>query len=200
MMILLLPVSLICVQCFHPRGLPSSSTTRWFCCLIARFVHSVFIHEDSPHWAQHDDSVVAYQLDLCAVFSSTRTPFIQNNTMILLPNHPHVLPQEECHELSGRQWTDGETGGSPLGPGRIGPEGYAPWHKKVVGEIPVLVQSLEEGALEGVSPRVFPNLRGTHGTSPYVSNSLFILLPLLLSYSVEKKYFHGNVGTHNNRD
>jgi hypothetical protein len=99
MMILLLPISLVCVQCFHPRGLPSSSTTWWFCCLSAWFVHSFFIHEVSPHPAQHDDSV-AYQLDRCAVFSSTITPLIQHNMMIMLPIslncvhffHPQGLP------------------------------------------------------------------------------------------------------------
>jgi len=36
------------------------------------------------------------------------------------------------------------------------------------------MHSPEGGALEGVSLRVFPNLRRTHGTSPYVNNSLFI--------------------------
>jgi hypothetical protein len=31
------------------------------------------------------------------------------------------------------------------------------------------------------------------GTSPYVNNSLFI--SSLLSHFIEKKYFHGNMGT-----
>jgi hypothetical protein len=231
MMILLLPISLICVQCFHPRGLPSSSTTRWFCCLSARFVHTCFIHEDSPHWAQHDDSVVAYQLDmcavfsstitpliqhnmmilclsawivcivfiqkdsphpashdnsvayqldLCAVFSSTRTPLIQHNMMILLPITPTSSPKKNVTNNPGRNGrmvrpvAPSPKLGSRLGPGINGHQGYAPWHKNVVGEIPVLVHSPEGGALEGVSPRVFPNLRRTHGASPYVSNSLSI--------------------------
>jgi hypothetical protein len=60
------------------------------------------------------------------------------------------------------------------------------------------MHSPERGALMGVNPRVFPNLRRTHGTSLYVINSLFIAF--LLPHLVEKKYFHGNVGTHNNRD
>jgi hypothetical protein len=43
---------------------------------------------------------------------------------------------------------------------------------------------------------VFPNLRRMHkyGTSLYVNNSLFI--SSLPSPFVEKKYFHGNVGTY----
>jgi hypothetical protein len=32
------------------------------------------------------------------------------------------------------------------------------------------------------------------GTSPYVNNSIFI--SSLLSHFLEKKYFHGNVGTY----
>jgi hypothetical protein len=51
-----------------------------------------FIHKDSPHPASHDNSV-AYQLDLCAVFSSTRTPLIQHNMMILLPITPMHSPE-----------------------------------------------------------------------------------------------------------
>ncbi len=80
-----LPWMIIWVRFFHLRGRPSSSTTWWFCCcLSAWFVCSVFSHEDSPRPTQDDDSV-AYQLDLCTVFSSTRTPLMQHNTMILLP-------------------------------------------------------------------------------------------------------------------
>jgi hypothetical protein len=32
------------------------------------------------------------------------------------------------------------------------------------------------------------------GTSPYVNNSVFISLPF--SHFIEKKYFHGNMGTY----
>jgi hypothetical protein len=56
---------------------------------------------------------------------------------------------------------------------------------QVVGEVPIRVCSLEGGALEGVSPRVFPNLRRMHEywNLPLMgSNSLFI--SLLLSHFV----------------
>jgi hypothetical protein len=58
------------------------------------------------------------------------------------------------------------------------------------------VGSPEGGALEGMSPRVFPNLRRTHkyrNTSRSLNNSLFI--SSFLSHFIEKRYFHGNVGT-----
>jgi hypothetical protein len=59
------------------------------------------------------------------------------------------------------------------------------------------VHSLPEGgALEGMSLRVFPNLRRSHkyenlSTFPFANNSL--LISSLLSCFVEKKYFHGNI-------
>jgi hypothetical protein len=55
------------------------------------------------------------------------------------------------------------------------------------------VGSPERGALKGMSPRVFPNLK-YRNTSPSVSNSLFI--SSFLSHFIEKSYFHGNVGTY----
>jgi hypothetical protein len=36
--------------------------------------------------------------------------------------------------------------------------------------------------------------RMSMGTSPYVNNSVFISLPF--SHFIEKKYFHGNMGTY----
>jgi hypothetical protein len=62
------------------------------------------------------------------------------------------------------------------------------------------VHSLPEGgALEGSSLRVFPNLRRTHKyenlSLPYLNNSLLIS-SLLLSWLVEKEYFHGNMKTY----
>jgi hypothetical protein len=50
------------------------------------------------------------------------------------------------------------------------------------------VGSLEGGALEGMSPRVFPNLRRTYkyrNTSPYISNSLCI--DFLISFLFHRK-------------
>jgi len=59
----------------------------------------------------------------------------------------------------------------------------------------VQVHSPEGRALQGVSPREFPNLRRMHEySSLYVNNFLFIFG--LLSHFVEKKYFHGNMGTY----
>jgi len=57
------------------------------------------------------------------------------------------------------------------------------------------VCSLEGGAPMGVSLGMFPNLRRMHeyGT-PCVNNSLFV--SSLLSYFIEKKYFHGIMGTY----
>jgi hypothetical protein len=64
-------------------------------------------------------------------------------------------------------------------------------------EVPIQVCSLEGGALEGVSPRVFPNLRRIHEYWNHLplngNNSLFI--SLLLSHFVQKKCLHGNMGT-----
>jgi hypothetical protein len=57
------------------------------------------------------------------------------------------------------------------------------------------VHSAEVGAPEGMSLRVFANLRRimSTGTSPYVNNSLFISSPFRF---IKRKYFHGNMGTY----
>jgi len=58
------------------------------------------------------------------------------------------------------------------------------------------VCSLEGGAPMGVSLRMFPNVRRECMSTwtPYVNNSSFV--SSLLSYFIEKKYFHGIMGTY----
>jgi hypothetical protein len=57
------------------------------------------------------------------------------------------------------------------------------------------VCSPEGGSLKDVSMRVFPNLRRTEEYRNLPSwNSVFIFS--VLSHFIEKKYFHGNVGTY----
>jgi hypothetical protein len=66
------------------------------------------------------------------------------------------------------------------------------------------VSLLREGHFKAVSMRAFPNLRRTHEYTnvpsfPLTETTLSLLslfISLLLSHLVEKKYFHGNVGTY----
>jgi hypothetical protein len=64
------------------------------------------------------------------------------------------------------------------------------------------VHSPEGGAPKGVSTRVFSNLRrrmNEYGNRPLhkqLSFYLFLFISSLLSHFVEKKYFHGNMGTY----
>jgi len=57
------------------------------------------------------------------------------------------------------------------------------------------VCSLEGGAPVGMSLRMFPNLRRMpEYRTPCINNSIFV--SSLLSYFIEKKYFHGIMGTY----
>jgi hypothetical protein len=58
------------------------------------------------------------------------------------------------------------------------------------------VCSLEGEALDGVSPRVFPNLKRMHKYKNLPLRKGLSFDSLLLSHFVEDKYFHGNVGTY----
>jgi hypothetical protein len=52
---------------------------------------------------------------------------------------------------------------------------------------------LREGHSKGMSLRVFPNLCRTH---EYENLPLFKQLSFIFPHFVEKKYFHGNMGTY----
>jgi hypothetical protein len=95
---------------------------------------------------------------------------------ILFPSPPpHPAPQIGKQEESKREKRD----------------------TKVVGEVQLRVCSPEGRAPEGVSLRVFPNLKENAQVwepSPSVNNSLFV--SSLFPHFAKKKYFHENVGTY----
>jgi hypothetical protein len=62
----------------------------------------------------------------------------------------------------------------------------------VVGEVPIRACSPEGGALDNVSLRLFPNLKRTHEYENLpLRKGGSLLISLLLSNFIEKKYFHG---------
>jgi hypothetical protein len=62
------------------------------------------------------------------------------------------------------------------------------------GEVRVLVVCSPEVGEHPWVPLHLENALTSMGTSPYLNNSLLIFS--ILSHFVEKKYFHGNLGTY----